>query len=156
MAMNAVATTFLRRNATKLGARSMSTIVAKPEGAADTKEFAIKFFSGDTQVSPWHDIPLEAATSGQFNFLCEIPKMTKAKMEVDTKAENNPIVQDEKKVTSPPFPRHAIFSPSPVHFVSTFLPFLPLAYSSLWCFHSSLAINMSPRPIPNPLPQSIP
>jgi inorganic pyrophosphatase len=101
--MNTITGTFLRRSQATLartGIRAASSIVAKPTGAADTEEFAIKFFSSDKQVSPWHDIALEAEKSGQFNFLCEIPKMTKAKMEVNTKAENNPIVQDIKKVSS--------------------------------------------------------
>ena len=47
-------------------------------------------------VSPWHDMPLEL-DGGLYNMLTEIPKMTFKKMEVDTKAEGNPIKQDEKK-----------------------------------------------------------
>jgi hypothetical protein len=47
-------------------------------------------------VSAWHDIPLESAC-GNLNMITEIPKMTKAKMEIDTKAALNPIVQDTKK-----------------------------------------------------------
>ena len=47
-------------------------------------------------VSPWHDMPLELE-GGLYNMLTEIPKMTFKKMEVDTKAEGNPIKQDEKK-----------------------------------------------------------
>jgi len=36
--------------------------------------------SGDTVVSPWHDVPLHAdAAKGLLNFICEIPKDTKAK-----------------------------------------------------------------------------
>ena len=36
--------------------------------------------SGDTVVSPWHDVPLHAdAAKGLLNFICEIPKNTKAK-----------------------------------------------------------------------------
>ena len=34
-------------------------------------------------VSPWHDIPLHGE-NGTFNFVCEIPKETAAKMEVAT------------------------------------------------------------------------
>merc|ERR1712094_3670 len=40
--------------------------------------------------------PLELE-GGLYNMLTEIPKMTLKKMEVDTKAEGNPIKQDEKK-----------------------------------------------------------
>jgi inorganic pyrophosphatase len=71
-------------------------------------------------ISPWHEIPLEAG-DGMYNFVCEIPKMTLKKMEVRparpcpqpqahldatrachllqvaTKVEGNPIMQDEKK-----------------------------------------------------------
>jgi hypothetical protein len=36
--------------------------------------------AGPTVVSPWHDIPLYAdASKGLLNFICEIPKETKAK-----------------------------------------------------------------------------
>ena len=34
-------------------------------------------------VSAWHDIPLQN-DDGSFNFVCEIPKETSAKMEVAT------------------------------------------------------------------------
>merc|ERR1719313_2805960 len=54
------------------------------------------FKSGGKVISPWHDIPLEAG-NGLYNMLTEIPKMTLKKMEIDTKAEGNPIMQDEKK-----------------------------------------------------------
>jgi inorganic pyrophosphatase len=46
-------------------------------------------------ISPWHDIPLKGEKG--YNMLVEIPKMTKAKMEVATKEEMNPIAQDVKK-----------------------------------------------------------
>lgn len=48
------------------------------------------------QLSPWHDIPLRAG-DGLFNMVCEIPKETKAKMEVATDEPNTPIKQDTKK-----------------------------------------------------------
>jgi hypothetical protein len=36
--------------------------------------------SGETVVSPWHDVPLHAdSAKGLLNFICEIPKNTKAK-----------------------------------------------------------------------------
>jgi len=65
-------------------------------GEAATEEFRIKFSGEDGDISPWHDIPLEAS-EGVYNMVVEIPKMTKAKMEVATKEENNPIAQDVKK-----------------------------------------------------------
>ena len=47
-------------------------------------------------ISPWHDIPL-MGDNGSCNMVVEIPKTTKAKMEVATKEEFNPIAQDIKK-----------------------------------------------------------
>jgi len=46
-------------------------------------------------ISPWHDVPL-SSSKGLFNMVTEIPKFTQAKMEIDTKSEFNPIVQDTK------------------------------------------------------------
>jgi inorganic pyrophosphatase len=65
-------------------------------GEVGTESFRI-FFKGEesASMSPWHDIPL---MDGEFyNMLTEIPKMSKAKMEVATKEEHNPIAQDIKK-----------------------------------------------------------
>ena len=38
----------------------------------------------DKIVSPWHDIPLFCGDSGYLNYVCEIPKETRAKMEAAT------------------------------------------------------------------------
>mmetsp|Transcript_21966 Transcript_21966/g.59242 ORF Transcript_21966/g.59242 Transcript_21966/m.59242 type:complete len:282 (+) Transcript_21966:17-862(+) len=90
----------LRASLVRGGARSASSlhmaVTSAPEGKEGTEDFKVVFSSGDKPISPWHDIPLEAG-DGLYNFVNEIPKYTTAKMEVDTKAENNPIVQDEKK-----------------------------------------------------------
>jgi len=78
-------------------ARSMSKLpVATTSGEEGTPEFKVQFFSGDKEISSWHHIPLESAC-GNINMITEIPKMTKAKMEIDTKTALNPIVQDTKK-----------------------------------------------------------
>ena len=37
------------------------------------------------------------AEAGAYNYVCEIPKFTKAKMEIATKEKLNPIAQDIKK-----------------------------------------------------------
>ena len=68
-------------------------------GEAGTESFRLGFQDPDSKsaISPWHDIPLEGKTEGSYNMVVEIPKMTKAKMEVATKEENNPIAQDIKK-----------------------------------------------------------
>jgi len=63
---------------------------------ACTHDFRINFYDGEKQISPWHDIPLKTPTGG-YNMVTEITKFTKAKFEIDTKAELNPIVQDTKK-----------------------------------------------------------
>lgn len=84
--------------------RSRSTVATalfgystEQKGEVATQEFRLFFNGEDGPISPWHDIPLEAATSGLYNMVVEIPKMTKPKMEVATKEANNPIAQDEKK-----------------------------------------------------------
>lgn len=53
------------------------------------------FKEGERSISPWHDIPLH--NGDNFNYINEIPKYTKAKMEVATKEASNPIAQDIKK-----------------------------------------------------------
>mmetsp|Transcript_13954 Transcript_13954/g.24338 ORF Transcript_13954/g.24338 Transcript_13954/m.24338 type:complete len:271 (-) Transcript_13954:112-924(-) len=77
----------------RLAARMAYTTETAGESA--TESFRVFFKDGET-ISPWHDIPLYA-DDGMVNLVTEIPKMTKAKMEVNTKEENNPIAQDIKK-----------------------------------------------------------
>lgn len=43
-------------------------------------DFRMYFKDSDKKLSPWHDIPLKTP-SGHYNFVCEIPKETHAKME---------------------------------------------------------------------------
>merc|ERR1719203_1001723 len=64
-------------------------------GAANTTEYRVKFQKDGKDISPWHDIPLKEGDC--YNFICEIPKNTKAKMEIAIKEEGNPIAQDIKK-----------------------------------------------------------
>jgi len=70
-------------------------ITSNAEGNAGTTEFRVFFKDGAKVISPWHDIPLK--DGDLFNFVNEIPKYTKAKMEVSTKEASNPIAQDIKK-----------------------------------------------------------
>lgn len=65
-------------------------------GEFGTTDFTMSFSSEGKPFSPWHDAPLELE-GGLYNMLTEIPKMSKEKMEVATKVEGNPIMQDEKK-----------------------------------------------------------
>lgn len=71
-------------------------------GEENTTSYVAYFKNTETGalVSPWHDIPLEAGNlNGErtFNFICEIPRWSNAKMEIATGKELNPIVQDTKK-----------------------------------------------------------
>jgi inorganic pyrophosphatase len=66
------------------------------QGSPDSTDFRIFFNQQGVLVSPWHDIPLFAG-KGIYNFVCEIPKETSAKMEAATKEPRTPIKQDIKK-----------------------------------------------------------
>merc|ERR1712087_180200 len=65
-------------------------------GEFGTTDYAMYFKRDGAIISPWHDIPLEAGDT-LYTMLTEIPKMTRYKMEVATKVEGNPIIQDVKK-----------------------------------------------------------
>lgn len=85
-----------RRSLAHLSAVSAASISTEVKGEAKTESFR-QFFKEDSKnISPWHDIPLKD-DNGNYNMVVEIPKMTKAKMEVATKEEFNPIAQDIKK-----------------------------------------------------------
>lgn len=65
----------------------------------DTADFKY-FFNKDGfgVVNPLHDIPLYVDTDPPvYNFICEIPRWTNAKLELHTKSPLAPIVQDTKK-----------------------------------------------------------
>ncbi|CAN7068898.1 unnamed protein product [Brassica rapa subsp. trilocularis] len=68
------------------------------EGQSETLDYRVFFLDGGSgkKVSPWHDIPLSLG-DGVFNFIVEIPKESKAKMEVATDEDYTPIKQDTKK-----------------------------------------------------------
>ena len=53
------------------------------QGPADTKEYRQFVQHEGKDISAWHDIPLQNE-DGTFNFVCEIPKETSAKMEIAT------------------------------------------------------------------------
>ncbi len=64
--------------------------------------FAARFVDekdGVTPISPWHQLPLFPAggAGGVVNFVCEIPKGSTAKLEVQKSLPHNPIMQDTKK-----------------------------------------------------------
>lgn len=81
-----------------LSSKAVALPTLSTTGVLHSPSFRMDYFSNEKdQVSPWHDIPLYSADQkGTVNFLCEIPRCTTAKMEVDTKSRFNPIVQDVK------------------------------------------------------------
>ena len=82
--------------------------VCLPQG--DTKTTDYRMFltaEGDEVVSPWHDLHLKN-DDGTFNFVCEIPKNTSAKMEVATVRPLHSA--PEHSATTPP--AHLAASPS--------------------------------------------
>ncbi|KAJ8609618.1 hypothetical protein CTAYLR_006280 [Chrysophaeum taylorii] len=83
--------------ARRVGVALRSTVVEGEAGTESYKNYLID--PEGAKISPWHDIPLapEGAAEGVYNMVTEIPKMGKAKMEVATKDESNPIIQDTKK-----------------------------------------------------------
>ena len=71
-----------------------AAVTSSTVGEVGTTDFRVVFKDGDKTISPWHDIPLK--DGNLYNFINEIPKYTKAKMEVSTKESSNPIAQDIK------------------------------------------------------------
>jgi inorganic pyrophosphatase len=79
----------------KFSSSALAAISTSTSGEAGTDTFRINFEDGGKKISAWHDIPLKCGDN--YNFINEIPKYTKAKMEVSTKEGSNPIAQDIKK-----------------------------------------------------------
>jgi len=87
-------------------------LITKEVGEKFTPSYRVQYFfknletQAERQVSPWHDIPLYikdvvrtvAANEpiNRYNFICEIPKWTRAKFEIATNEKFNPIKQDMK------------------------------------------------------------
>ncbi|KEG09290.1 acidocalcisomal pyrophosphatase [Trypanosoma grayi] len=87
-------------------------LMTKEEGELYTPSYRVLYYFKDMetgqerQVSPWHDIPLyvrdlvrtkpESEPMNRYNFICEIPKWTRAKFEIATGEPFNPIKQDVK------------------------------------------------------------
>ncbi|KAJ9444115.1 putative inorganic pyrophosphatase 1 [Diplonema papillatum] len=89
---------------------SQQQLFTQEVGEIFTPEYRVMFFLKDInteetrQISPWHDIPLhiknvvrteaEDHPLNKYNFICEIPKWTRAKFEIATIEPYNPIKQD--------------------------------------------------------------
>lgn len=59
----------------------------------ENNKFYFKF--NKKYISPWNDIPYLNLKKKCYNMVCEIPKWTRKKFELDTKLKNNPIIQDK-------------------------------------------------------------
>lgn len=75
-------------------------ITTRPSGTPGTLGYRVHFFyrnsdGTEKQISPWHDIPLRNPDTS-YNFICEIPKWTRAKFEIATDEPFNPIKQDTR------------------------------------------------------------
>ena len=86
-------------------------LVTVATGVRDEMSYRVHFFLENLEthqrkpISPWHDIPLMVREpirtmspfeTNYYNFICEIPKWTRAKFEIATGEEYNPIKQDMK------------------------------------------------------------
>ncbi|KAF0689110.1 Aste57867_19382 [Aphanomyces stellatus] len=81
-------------------ARFLSAYRTEVVGASGTQESRLAFYKDHARLSPWHDIPLRPsgnAARNVFNFVNEIPKGARSKMEIATNEATNPIKQDVKK-----------------------------------------------------------
>lgn len=54
----------------------------------------ISYLFNNHMISPWHDITLQDKTQTWYHFICEIPKWTRQKMEMDVDDRNHRIKQD--------------------------------------------------------------
>lgn len=84
-----------------LTSKSASKQTTKVTGALGTHEYRCALYKDGKQVSPWHDIPLSQGTSPQgdrlVNMVMEIPKGTRAKLEMQPEEQFNPIGHDKTK-----------------------------------------------------------
>jgi hypothetical protein len=77
----------------------VNTFFTSPHPAPVQEDILDKF----KKCSYWHSIPLAACDSvsgvptGSFHFVCEMPKYTTVKLEVDTQCEYNPVVTEASK-----------------------------------------------------------
>jgi len=76
--------------------RPFSSVSITEEGSFETLEYRMFYEQGGKKISPWHDISLKACESA-YNYINEIPKGTRAKMEIATDEDCTPIKQDIKK-----------------------------------------------------------
>jgi len=77
---------------------SVSVPEHKEVGTLHQAGYKFHYTNGEEQVSAWHALPLVADAQRQiYNFVNEIPKLTRAKMELNKEEPGNPIMQDKNK-----------------------------------------------------------
>ncbi|ELP92700.1 soluble inorganic pyrophosphatase 1, putative [Entamoeba invadens IP1] len=84
---------------------NFGTIRTHKEGAENAKSFRIYFEQDGKKISPWHKLPA-FVDKNTVNMVCEIPRGTNAKMEINTTTRFNPIKQDLNKDGSLRFLKH--------------------------------------------------
>ena len=72
-------------------------VSTKVRGEPNTFDYRVLFEQGGHPISPFHDVPLINDDEGTYNFICEIPRGTNAKLEISKEEKWNPIKQDTKK-----------------------------------------------------------
>ena len=71
-------------------------ISTKAVGHDLQKDYKLFFTKNNKKISPWHSLPA-FVNKDIVNMVCEIPRGTNAKMEINTKEKYNPIKQDLNK-----------------------------------------------------------
>lgn len=86
------------------------------EGEVNTTDYRVHSFDDNSnRVSIWHEINLHTINpdtnkpTGNYNFICEIPKFTRKKYEISTSEPFNPIKQDTKNGMLRSFSKGDIF-----------------------------------------------
>lgn len=88
--------TQLRRSQATLR-KSIPDARTEVRGQEGTQTFRRFFLDvSGSEISPWHDLPLDTDVGEEKWMVTEIPKMTRSKMEIATKEPGNPIAQDTK------------------------------------------------------------
>lgn len=83
--------------AARLGSPAAAAVTVSESGELGTTDYRL-FYSGKdgSKVSVWHDVAL-FNDDGTMNMIVEIPRFTRAKMEISTDEQFNPIKQDTSK-----------------------------------------------------------
>jgi len=92
---NAIGSLARYQGVKKNSTRALSSFARFTTGEFGTDSYRLFFNDDHKKISPWHDIPLHA-DGLLFHYINEIPKYSRAKMEIATRVKHNPIAQDIK------------------------------------------------------------